>query len=91
MLKQQPEIRVRIRKTNQIIIEQSNDAILQQLQVKLLHEEYSENVLQQDARYRRYANNLEQSVVKKVLHLREDSALGRFARRLWVQGPIPAS
>ena len=50
--KQQPDIQVRLRKTNQIIIEQSKDAVLQQLMAKLLREEYSGNVLQQDARYR---------------------------------------
>ena len=30
----------------------------------MLHEEYSENLLQQDARYRHYANNLERIVLK---------------------------
>ena len=50
LVKQQPEIKVRLRKTNQITIEQSKDAVLQKLKVKLLHEEYSETVLQQDAR-----------------------------------------
>ena len=53
-----------MRKTNQIIIEQSKDAVLQQLKAKLLHEEYSENLLHQDARYRHYANNLERIVLK---------------------------
>ena len=48
-----------IKTTNQIIIEQSKDAVLQHLKAKLLHEEYSENLLQQDARYRHYATNLE--------------------------------
>ena len=42
----QPEIQVRLRKTNQIIIEQSQDRVLQQLKAKFLHEEYSENILQ---------------------------------------------
>ena len=50
LVKQHPDIHVRLRKTNQIIIEQSKDAVLQQLKTKLLHEEYSENLLQQDAR-----------------------------------------
>ena len=63
-------IQVRLRKTNQIIIEQSKDAVLQQLKAKLLHEEYSENLLHQDARYRHYANNLERIVLK-------DESLGR--------------
>ena len=64
LVKQHPDIQVRLRKTNQIIIEQSKDAVLQQLKAKLLHEEYSENLLQQDARYRHYANNLERIVLK---------------------------
>ena len=64
LVKQQHDMQVRLRKTNQIIIEQSKDAVLQQLRAKLLHEEYSENLLQQDARYRHYANNLERIVLK---------------------------
>ena len=71
MLKQQPEIQIRLRKTNQIIIEQSKDAVLQQLKAKILHEEYSEKVLQQDARYRHYANNLEGIVVKEEILTRQ--------------------
>ena len=51
LVKQHPDIQVGLKKTNQIIIEQSKDATLQQLKAKLLHEEYSENLLQQDARY----------------------------------------
>ena len=62
LVKQHPDIQVRLRKTNQIIIEQSKDAVLQQLRAKLLYEEYSENLLQQDARYRNYTNNLERIV-----------------------------
>ena len=64
LVKQPSDIQVRLRKTNQIIIEQSQDAVLQQLRAKLLHEEYSENILQQDARYRHYTNNLERIVLK---------------------------
>ena len=50
LVKQHPDIQVQLRKTNQIIIEQSKDSVLQQLKAKLLQEEYSENLLQQDAR-----------------------------------------
>ena len=71
MVKQQPEIQVRLRKTNQIIIEQSKDAVLLQLKTKLLHEDYSENVLQQNARYRHYASNLERIVVKEDILTRQ--------------------
>ena len=71
LVKQQPDIQVRLRKTNQIIIEQSKDAVLQQLKAKLLHEDYSENILQQDARYRHYANNLERIVLKDEILTRQ--------------------
>ena len=54
LVKQQPEMQVRFRKTNQIMIEQSKEAVLQQLKAKILHEGYSENVRQQDARYKNY-------------------------------------
>ena len=64
LVKQQSDIQVRLRKTNQIIIEQSKDAVLHQLKAKLLYEEYSENLMQQDPRYRQYANNLERIVLK---------------------------
>ena len=67
----QPEIQVRLRKTNQMIIEQSKDAVVQQLKAKLLHEEFSENVLQQVARYRHYASNLERIVVKEQILTRQ--------------------
>ena len=38
----QPEIQVRLRKTNQIFIEQSKVAVLYQLKAKVIHEDYSE-------------------------------------------------
>ena len=57
LIKQQSDVQIRLMKTNKIIIEQSKDAVLQQLKAKLLHEEYSESLLQQDARYRHYSNN----------------------------------
>ena len=71
LVKQHPDIQVRLRKTNQIIIEQSKDAVLQQLKAKLLHEEYSENLLHQDARCRHYANNLERVVLKDEILVRQ--------------------
>ena len=51
LVKQQPDIQVRLRKMNHIIIEQSKDAVLQQLKANLVHEGYSGNILQQGARY----------------------------------------
>ena len=71
LVKQHPDIQVRLRKTNQIIIEQSKDAVLQQLKAKLLHEEYSENLPHQDTRYRHYANNLEPIVLKDEILTRQ--------------------
>ena len=71
LVKQHPDIQIRIKKTNQIIIEQSKDAVLQQLKAKLLHEEYSENLLQQDARYRHDASNLERIVLKDEILTRQ--------------------
>ena len=57
LVRQQPEKHVRLRKTNLLILEQSKFAVLEQMNAKLLHEEYSEHILQQDARYRHYAYN----------------------------------
>ena len=71
LVKQQPDIQVSLRKTNQIIIEQSKDAVLQQLKAKLLHEDYSENILHQDARYRHYANNMERIALKDEILTRQ--------------------
>ena len=71
LVEQHPDIQVRLRKTNQIIIEQSKDAVLQRLKAKLLHEEYSENLPQQDTRYRHYANNLERIVIKDEILTRQ--------------------
>ena len=66
LVKQHPDIQLRLRKTNQI-----KDAVLQQLKAKLLHEEYSENLLHQDARYRHYANNLERIVLRDEILTRQ--------------------
>ena len=72
LVKQHTDIQVQLRKTNQIIIEQSKDAVLQQLKAKLLHEEYSENLLHQDARNRHYANNLDRIVLKDEILTRQN-------------------
>ena len=71
LIKQQSDVQIRLKKTNQIIIEQSKDAVLQQLKAKLLHDEYSESLLQQDARYRHYSNNLERIVIKDEILTRQ--------------------
>ena len=71
LVKQQHYIQVRLRKTNQIIIEQSKDAVLQQLKAQLLHEDYLENLLQQEDRNSHYANNLERIIVKDEILTRQ--------------------
>ena len=47
----------KLRRTNQILLEQSRDPILLQLKAKLQKEEYSEEILQQDIWYKYYLNN----------------------------------
>ena len=54
----------KLRKTNQILLEQSRDPILLQLKAKLQKEEYSEEILQQDIRYKYYLNNIDRIVLK---------------------------
>ena len=50
LIKQQPEIQIRLRKTNQIIVKQSKDAVSQQFKAKLLQKDHSECMLQHDGR-----------------------------------------
>ena len=71
LIRQQPGIQVRLRKTNQIFFELSKDVVVQQLKAKLLYEEYSESVLQQDSRYRHQVKNLELIVVKEDISTRQ--------------------
>ena len=47
----------KLRRTNQILLEQSKDQVLLQLKAKIQKEEYSEEILQQDIRYKHYMNN----------------------------------
>ena len=54
----------KLRRTNQILLEQSKDPILLQLKAKIQNGEYSEEILQQDIRYRHYLNNLDRIVLK---------------------------
>ena len=53
----------KLRRTNQILLEQSRDPILLQLKAKLQKEEYSEEVLQQDIRYKYYLNKIDRIVL----------------------------
>ena len=61
----------KLRRTNQILLEQSKDPILLQLKAKIQNEEYSEEILQQDIRYRHYLNNLDRIVLKKEIVIRK--------------------
>ena len=54
----------KLRRTYQILLEQSKDLILLQLKTKIQNKEYSEEILQQDNRYRHYLNNLDRIVLK---------------------------
>ena len=54
----------KLRRTNQILLEQSRDPVLLQLKAKLQKEEYSEEILQQDIRYKYYLNNIDRIVLK---------------------------
>ena len=49
----------KLRRTNQILLEQPKDLLLRQLKAKIQNEEYSEETLQQDIRYKHYLNNLD--------------------------------
>ena len=56
------------RRTNKILLEQSKDPILLQLKAKIQNEEYSEDIIQQDIRYRHYLNNPQRrNCDKKIL------------------------
>ena len=61
----------KLRRTNQILLEQSKDPILLQLRAKIQNEEYSEEILQQDTRYRHYLNNLDRIVLKDEIVTRK--------------------
>ena len=60
------------RRTNQILLEQSKDPTLLQLKGKIQNEEYSEEILQQDIRYRHYLNNLDRIVLKDEIVTRKE-------------------
>ena len=54
----------KLRRTKQIILEQSKDQTLRQLKAKNQQEEYSEEFLQQDIRYKHYLHNFDRLVQK---------------------------
>ena len=61
----------KLRRTNQILLEQSKDPILLQWKAKLQKEEYSEEILQQDIRYKYYLNNIDRIVLKDEIVTRQ--------------------
>ena len=61
----------KLRKTNQILLEQSKDPILLHLKAKIQNEEYSEEILQQDIRYKHYLNNLDRIFLKDEIVTRQ--------------------
>ena len=61
----------KLRRTNQILLEQSKDPILLQLKAKLQKEEYSEEILQQDFRYKYYLNNIDRKILKDEIVTRQ--------------------
>ena len=56
----------KLRRTNQILFEQSKDLILLQLKATIQKEEYSEEILQQDIRYKYFLNNIDRKVLKET-------------------------
>ena len=62
----------KLRRTNQILLEQSKDPILLQLKAKIQKEEYSEEILQQDFRYKFYLNNIDRIVLKDEIVTRQN-------------------
>ena len=61
----------KLRRTNQILLEQSRDPILLQLKAKLQKEEYPEEILQQDIRYKDYLNNIDRIILKDEIVTRQ--------------------
>ena len=61
----------KLRRTNQILLEQSKDPVLLHLKSKIQNKEYSEENLQQDIRYRHYLNNLDRIVLKDEIVTRQ--------------------
>ena len=61
----------KLRRTNQILLEQSKDPILLQLKANIQNENYSEEILQHDIRNRHYLNNLDRIVLKDEIVTRK--------------------
>ena len=61
----------KLRRTNQIQQQQTKDPILLQLKAKIQKGEYSEEILQQDIRYKHYLHNLDRKVLKDEIVTRQ--------------------
>ena len=61
----------KLRRTNQIMLEKARDPILLQLIARIQKEESSEELLQQDIRYKHYLNNLDRIVQKDEVITRQ--------------------
>ena len=58
-------------RTNQIVLEQTKVPILLQHKAKIQNEEFSEEILQQDIRYKHYLNNLDGIALKDEIRTRQ--------------------
>ena len=58
------DINEKLQKTVQIVVEQSKDPLLLQIKAKLQNQEYSEEILAQDVRYRHYNSNMDRIFLK---------------------------
>ena len=61
----------KLRRTNQILLEQSKDPILLQLNAKIQEEEYFEEIWQRDIRCKYYLNNIDRIVLKDEIVTRQ--------------------
>ena len=61
----------KLRRSKQILLEQSKDPILQQLKAKIWNEDYSEEILQQGIRCEHYLSNLDRIVLKDEIIRRQ--------------------
>ena len=61
----------KLRRTNQIILEQSKDQTLRQLKSKTQQEGYSEEIFQQDIWYKHYLHNFDRLVLKDEVITRQ--------------------
>ena len=60
-----------MQRTTQILLKQSKDPTLLQLKAKTQKEEFSEEILQQDIRYKYYLNNTDRIILKDEIVTRQ--------------------